>query len=488
MSLTPLTVPFDVLVVDPDLLWRVDAMNAFDHVMVKDMVTVLGATDELTPGHPAVVLLGPAGSVESDDQLPVLRSMFPEVRVVSVADARLAGAPPSSVPSPSPSTVPDERSDAPPLAAEPTDPSEPGEPIDPSEPIDGLAGPRLRLVPDPPPGPDEARRDQPGRAADPATSHPASSHPAAGPAAGHAAPSRPAPWFDRVLPAATPLETIVTVTLEELAIARDELEAASGRAAARPRLVLVTGAKAGEGATTVAVNIAAAATRAGSKVVLVEADPILGDLTLMLGLPAATDTLVTHPTTGIRLQVLAPGEDPFELVDPRVLTEALATLQTGRIRGGPVDLIVLDAPGTLVRRTGIAGLADRVLITCSARLANVKNARVLVDELGVIPSEVVLNRTGRHGLDESKIESLIGAPIVAEVPNTDDLDPARFDTVPGILGERSDFVRALAPLVAGIIAGRASTGGRPLPPPPRYLPTAPLPDIELPRPPGAPQG
>ena len=66
--------------------------------MVKDMVTVLGATDELTPGHPAVVLLGPAASVESDDQLPVLRSMFPEVRVVSVADAPPDPAPPADPP------------------------------------------------------------------------------------------------------------------------------------------------------------------------------------------------------------------------------------------------------------------------------------------------------------------------------------------------------------------------------------------------------
>ena len=106
------------------------------------------------------------------------------------------------------------------------------------------------------------------------------------------------------------MDTIVAVTLKELAIAHDEVEASSGRAAAQPRLVLVTGAKAGEGATSVAVNLAAAATRAGPKVVLVEADPILGDLTLMLGLPAATDTLVTHPTTGIRVQVLPPGGVP----------------------------------------------------------------------------------------------------------------------------------------------------------------------------------
>jgi Mrp family chromosome partitioning ATPase len=444
VTVTPLTVPFDIVVVDPDLLWRVDAMNAFDGVMVKDMVTVLGATDELTPGHPAVVLLGPAGSVESDDQMPVLRSMFPEVRVISVADARQAATPPGW------------SSDHPAAGDRP--------------------GGHLILVPD---ADADAEGDGDG-----------DGDPGRDELVDRVAPRRsgPAPWFDRMLPAATPMDTIVAVTLEELAVARDQAAAESGQAAARPRLVLVTGAKAGEGTTTLAVNLAAAATRAGAKVVLVETDPILGDLTLMLGLPGTVDAMVTHPTTGIRVQVLPTAEDPFEVVDARVLTETIAALQTGRTRGGPVDLVILDAPATVVRRTGVAGLADRVLITCSARLQNVKNARVLVDELGVIASEVVLNRTGRHGLAEEKIESLIGAPIVAELPDTGDLEPARFDTVPGILGERSDYVRALASLVTGILAGRASTGGRRPPAAPRYLPSAPLPDAELPRPPGAPQG
>src|SRR3954453_21680233 len=88
-------------------------MNSFEDVMVKDMVTVLGATDELTPGHPAVVLLGPSGSVESDDQLPVLRSIVPEVRVVSVSDTRLTGAPPSPTPPSTEAPTPDARADEP---------------------------------------------------------------------------------------------------------------------------------------------------------------------------------------------------------------------------------------------------------------------------------------------------------------------------------------------------------------------------------------
>src|SRR4051812_43604581 len=43
MTLPPLIVPYDVMVVDPDLLWRVETMNGFSHMMVKDTVTVLGA-------------------------------------------------------------------------------------------------------------------------------------------------------------------------------------------------------------------------------------------------------------------------------------------------------------------------------------------------------------------------------------------------------------------------------------------------------------
>jgi hypothetical protein len=86
MTLSPLTIPFDIVVVDPDLLWRVDAMNGFRNLMVKDMITVLGACDELTPGHPAIVVLGPSAAVESDNQLPALRSGFAEVRVLAVVD------------------------------------------------------------------------------------------------------------------------------------------------------------------------------------------------------------------------------------------------------------------------------------------------------------------------------------------------------------------------------------------------------------------
>jgi Mrp family chromosome partitioning ATPase len=354
LTVSPLTVPFDVIVVDPDLLWRVDAMNAFGHVMTKDVITVLGACDELMPGHPAIVVLGPAASLESDDQLPALRSGFPEVRVVALVDL------PSSA--------------------------------------DRMA-------------------------------------------------------FDRVLPADTPVENVVTVGLEELALARTAASSdAAGARATRPRLVVVTAAKAGEGATTVAVNLAAAAARTGSRVVLVEADPVFGDAAMMLGLSIEAEGMSTHGPTGMRFLVAPTPPQPFDPVDDRELADAIGAITAGDSPRQSADVVVVDAPAHLVHRTGLAGLADDVYIVCTERLSAVKNARVLIDALPPVAVGVVLNRVGRSGLPAETLEHLLGAAIAAQLPETDDLVPERFDTVVGLLPERSAYVRALDPVAARVAA------------------------------------
>jgi len=351
MTLSPLTVPFDIVVVDPDLLWRVDAMNGFRHLMVKDMVTVLGACDELTPGHPAVVVLGPSAAVESADQLPTLRSGFADVRVLAVVD-------------------------------------------------DPTGAQRMT--------------------------------------------------FDRTLPADTPVDAIVAATIEELAIARAAADTLGG-ALTRPRLVVVTGAKAGEGATTVAINLAAAMARTGVRVVVVEADPVFGDVAMMLGLPVHAVGMVTHAATGMRL-LMAPAPDrPFDPADDDEMIAGLGAFTAGSSPRNAADVIIVDAPAAFVHRTGLASLADQVVVVCSARLSSVKNARVLIDTLPVVPLGVVLNRVDHARLPEQTVAKMLGADVLAELPLTDDLEPSRFDTVPGLVPERSAFARALDSVVAALV-------------------------------------
>ena len=385
MTLPPLIIPFDVIVVDPDLLWRVDVMNGFSHVMVKDAVTILGACDELTPGHPAVVVLGPAAAEEQGDQIAALRSGFPEVRLLAAVDA--------------------------------------------PRPSEQLA-------------------------------------------------------YDRAVPGTTPVDGVVAAGVEELALARAAVDAATGAIRRRPRLVLVTAAKAGEGTTTVALNLAAAASRAQAAVVVIDADPVYGDAALMLGVPMTISGLRTDPTTGIRLLVAAGPDSPFEPLDHDALAQAVGEVRSGAASGAPADLIVVDAPADVVHRSGLAALADQVIVVCSARLSSVKNARVLIGQLRAGTIGVVVNRVGRARLPEDVLGHMVGLDILAELPIADELVPARFDLVPGVVPERSTLARALQPLAESITRRPAAPpplAARPTPPP---APPVAMRLLDPPRPPG----
>lgn len=68
----PLLTPHDLVVCDPDLLWRVEHMNAASRVNAHESATIAGAVKDLTPAHPTVILIGPN---EVSDALRQLRSL-----------------------------------------------------------------------------------------------------------------------------------------------------------------------------------------------------------------------------------------------------------------------------------------------------------------------------------------------------------------------------------------------------------------------------
>ena len=120
---------------------------------------------------------------------------------------------------------------------------------------------------------------------------------------------------------------------------------AAGRGRPRARLLVVTEAKDGEGASTVAVNLAGGLARRGFHVVLVDGDPVFGDLALMLGLPNDVAGLVTHQETGIRLLVAPGSQDPFGPREDQGLADDLATITLGSAGGSPVDVVIVDSAG-----------------------------------------------------------------------------------------------------------------------------------------------
>jgi Flp pilus assembly CpaE family ATPase len=187
-------------------------------------------------------------------------------------------------------------------------------------------------------------------------------------------------------------------------------------------------------------------------VVVVETDPVFGDAAMMLGVPVNAVGLVPHPATGMRLFIAPAPDRPFDAADDDAVLDAIGSITTGSSPRTAADLIVIDAPAPFVQRTGLAALADQVLVVCSARLSSVKNARVLIDALPVVPLGVILNRVDDARLPEQTVEKMLGAEIMGVLPRTDELEPTRFDTVPGLVPERSAFARALDKMAAAVVA------------------------------------
>ena len=420
MTVPDLVVPVDVAVVDPDLLWRVEVMNALDGLMVKDVVTVLGAMEHLTPGHPAVAVLGPAGALESAAQLRDLRAQFPEVRVVIVEGPLLEAALGELRDGPRLSLVPaladDDDADTAP-AADPT--------------VGGgaeLAPGELTGVPGPVTG--DAVGDAAGDAA--------------GQAAGDLA-DHQAALVDRSVPAGTTLDELVVAVHQELAIARgragQEPDGTVFRTLADTQLIVITSAKGGDGATTVAANLAAALAAQGQAVGLVEGDPAFGDLSLLLALPVAAPGTATDPETGIRLVMPARPLEPFAPIEVDRLFDQLSDAQP------PFDVVVIEAPASIADRSGLSRMADHLLVVCSSHLSSIKNAVILLevlqhhDNLGV-----VVNRVGRKGLPRHQLEETLRTHVVAELPLTPELEPDRPDQAPTLAAPKSRLTKELEQL------------------------------------------
>lgn len=149
----------------------------------------------------------------------------------------------------------------------------------------------------------------------------------------------------------------------------------------RPRLVVVTGGKGGVGTTTVAVNLAVAAARAGRPTILVDADPGGGDVAMLCGLQeryTLADVLSGRRTIA---EVLQLGTGPIQVLPGVWGLERLSDYPpaaAGRLLGQlhalgtQTDWVVLDAGNGPHGMTGrLCRAADLVLAVTTAETPSI---------------------------------------------------------------------------------------------------------------------
>ena len=197
------------------------------------------------------------------------------------------------------------------------------------------------------------------------------------------------------------------------------------------QIVAIFSPKGGVGRTTIAVNMAvAASTELGQSVVLVDASFQFGDVGVLLNLnpknksiadlvpeleagePESLDTFVINHSAGVRVLLAPPSPEMAELITPTVVKRVLEALRREH------DLVIVDCTSWFNETTlAILDVADTVLTVLSLEITSIKNMRLFLEvaeQLGYEQNKVklVLNRADSSlGIKVTDVENSIGRKV-----------------------------------------------------------------------------
>lgn len=233
------------------------------------------------------------------------------------------------------------------------------------------------------------------------------------------------------------------------------------------RLICVSSGKGGTGKTTVTSNVGAALTQFGSDTIVLDANLTNPNLGFHLGIPLYPKTLHdvlkgdAHITEAMYihnsgLRVVPAGLSIDDLVDtsPENLSDVLLDAV-----GEPDYVLVDSAAGLGNESISAIEASDEVLVVTNPNLPAVTDALKTVniaEEAGTDILGVVVNRATGHDseLDIDEVESMIGHPVIMEVPEHGKVQEALASKKPMVHHEPEHHVserfRAVAADVAGI--------------------------------------
>ncbi|WP_421121735.1 CpaE family protein [Aquihabitans daechungensis] len=222
------------------------------------------------------------------------------------------------------------------------------------------------------------------------------------------------------------------------------------------RVVVVLSPKGGAGSTTVAINLASAARQLDRSVILVDGDPLFGDVSLRLGLapppftpheaipldadPDVDSHLVHHPATGIRVIAGRVGFSDLNRQPHRGQIVAVVSELQAR-----ADLVIVDLP-LRHEAVGILSLADRIFLVTRPDAAAFKNALVtgqLLAHAAVSTDNVglIINRSAAEPAHSNRdIEAATHLKVAGNVDATVGTLPVAKDLAP--------YRTIIAPIVA----------------------------------------
>jgi len=200
------------------------------------------------------------------------------------------------------------------------------------------------------------------------------------------------------------------------------------------RLIVLTSGKGGVGKTTLTSNLAAALSDLGESVIAMDANLTTPNLGLQLGMHLVPKTLHDVLRGETRLKdAIYPHPYGFKIIPAGLSLNELKGVDPGRLPEvsfsllGKADYIIMDSAAGLGREAISAlSASDEIIIVTNPDLPSVTDALKILkiaqeSNIKIIGSVVNRIKGNEHELSMEEIEGLLGVPIIAEIPEDDNV-------------------------------------------------------------------
>lgn len=219
----------------------------------------------------------------------------------------------------------------------------------------------------------------------------------------------------------------------------------------KSRVIAVSSPKGGVGRTSLTVNLALSLAKTERKVAVVDGNIQFGDIAMHFNeKPKRTiyewvkeaygrsnytiDQYMVHHASGVSIFAAPPRPEFFEGITETHLKTAVEEIKK------QFDVVLIDMPGYLSEiHMSCLDLAEDILLVLTNNLPEIRTSKLYLETLEAINLQdkvkVIVNKSlKKQGVEEKKMEEILGAPIYLSIPDQGKVAAAAISTgIPFVL-------------------------------------------------------
>jgi len=238
------------------------------------------------------------------------------------------------------------------------------------------------------------------------------------------------------------------------------------------RIITFASGKGGVGKTTIVANVGTALAKKGKKVLLIDADVAMANLSLILGMESSPITIndVLKGESNIN-DVIYKGPAGLEIIPASLALQSFKNLDLSKLPeyvkqiSSKYDFVILDCPAGVGEDTLAAMVsANEVFIVInpySLSIADALKTKITAQRVNAKPIGIIVNMAGHYKgeITEKEIVKMMELPSYGEIPFDEEVRKAFFNKkiVPIVLKDKKNIAAKSFENVADRILGKEIT-------------------------------